>query len=73
VEEEVERPRQVDVVGDVVLHEHEVPPGQVLDVSEVAGDEVVHPHHGEAAVEKQLAEVRAEEPGRAGDEGPGHQ
>ena len=42
-------PVEVDVVGDVVLHEHEVAAGQVLDVGEVAGEQVVHPHHGEAA------------------------
>ena len=62
VEDPVDRAVDVDVVRHVVLHEHEVAAGEVLDVGDVAGEEVVHPHHGEAAVEEVLAQVRSEEP-----------
>ena len=73
VEEQVEVALEVDVVGHVVLHEHEVAGDEVLDVRDVAGEEVVHPHHGVALVEQVLGEMRTEEPGGAGDEGPRHQ
>ena len=51
----VERALEVDVVRDVVLDEDEVAAGQVLDVGDVAGEEVVHADHGVAAVEQVLA------------------
>ena len=65
---QVERALELDVVRDVVLHEDEVAADQVLDVGDVAGQEVVHPHHGVAAVEQVLGEVRPDEAGGAGDE-----
>ena len=73
VEDAVERALEVDVVRDVVLHEHEVAAGQVLDVRHVAGDQVVHADDGVAVVEQVLGEVRAEEAGGAGDESARHQ
>src|SRR5207253_5554881 len=57
VEDQVEGPLEVDGARDVVLHEHEVAAREVLDVGDVAGQQVVHPHHREAAVEEQLAEM----------------
>jgi hypothetical protein len=51
-----------------VLHEHEVAAGEVLDVGEVAGQQVVHPDHRDAVVEQVVAEVRAQEPRGAGDQ-----
>jgi hypothetical protein len=45
VEDVVERALDRDVARDVVLDEHEIATGQVLDVRHVAGDQVVHPDH----------------------------
>ena len=62
VEDEVERAGQVDVVGHVVLDEHEVAAGQVLEVGPVARDEVVHADDGVPAVEEVFGEMRSDEP-----------
>ena len=45
-------------------------PDQVRDVVAGAGDEVVHPDHLVALGQQPVAQVRAEEAGRAGDEDP---
>src|SRR5204863_2847408 len=69
----IERAVDVDVVGDVVFDEAEaVAAEEVLDVFRIAGDEVVHADDFVSAIEKELAEVRAEEAGAAGDERAGH-
>ena len=62
----------VDVGGDVVVDEFEVGAGaEVLDVGEVAGEEVVHRHDAVSGGKEFFAEVGAEEAGSAGDEGDG--
>ena len=74
VQDVVERPVDVDVVRDVVLDEREaVAADEVLDVARDAGDEVVDADDFMAALEEQLAEVRAEEARAAGDERAAHQ
>ena len=57
MEDEVERTLEVDVVRDVVLDEHEVAAGQVLDVGDVARDEVVHADDGVPVVEEVFGEM----------------
>src|SRR5262249_21750411 len=60
VEDEVDGLGELDVLGDVVVQELEVAP-EVLDVHERARDEVVDADHAMPALDKVLAEVRAEE------------
>ena len=43
---------------------------EVRDVVGMAGEEVVHPDHRVALGQEAVAQVRAEEAGRAGDEDP---
>ena len=42
--------------------------GQMRDVADVAGQQVVDADHRVAAIEQRLREVRADEPGGAGDD-----
>ena len=59
----------MDVVGYVLVVEDEVPaPHQVLDVGQVAGDEVVHADDLVAFGQESLAQVRADEAGATGDQ-----
>jgi hypothetical protein len=51
----------------------EVTPEQVVDVGDVARDEIVHAYHGPPLGQKVLAQVGADEPGGASDESPRHQ
>src|SRR5260370_24644109 len=60
-------------VRDVVLHEREsVAAEEMLDVGGVTGDQIVHADHFVTALEKELAQVRAEESSTARDQGPRH-
>ena len=68
VQDEVDRAVDVDVVGDVVLDEREVAVHQVRDVRGVAGEQVVDADDRVVAIEQRFREVRADEPGRAGDD-----
>src|SRR5439155_13089249 len=64
VEHRVDRPGDMDVVGDVVVDERE--PGsahEVLDVVEVAGDEVVDRDDLVATIEQRTGEMGPEEAG----------
>jgi hypothetical protein len=67
VEHAVDRLRDVQVLGQVVLEEHEAVVAQVLDVRQRPRLEVVDAEHAVAAAEERFAEVGAEEPGPAGD------
>src|SRR5204863_3175529 len=60
----------VDVVGDVVLDEREVPVRQVRYVGRIAGQQVVDSNDRVVAIEECLCEVRSDEPGGAGDDHP---
>ena len=68
VQHQVDRAVDVDVVRDVVLHEHEVAPGEVRDVVDAAGQQVVDADDGPAAVEERLGKVGADEACGAGDD-----
>ena len=69
MEDVVEVSRHVDELRDVVVGELEVLIGeQVLDVGEVARDEVVHPDDVTALLEEAVAQMGAEKAGGAGDE-----
>ena len=59
----------VNELADVVVVELEaVEPREVFDVAQVARDEVVHPDHVVPLGDEAIAEVGAEESGRAGDQ-----
>lgn len=71
MEDEGDVAKDVDVVGDVGVHKLESrAAGQVLDVRGRTGEEVVDADHAVAVVEKALTDVRAQEAGAAGDDGP---
>ena len=73
VHHDVDGPGHPDEAADVVLDEREArSPEEVLDVGGRARDEVVDAHDLVAAVEQRVGEVRAEEPGTAGDDDAGH-
>ena len=70
---EVHRSVDIDVLTDVVVNKAE--PIVVSKVSHVllrTGDQVVHAEDVTAALEKSIADVRADETGGAGDDRPGH-
>jgi hypothetical protein len=68
VQHRVDPSGDVDELGDVLVEEMEVgAPGEVLDVAQVARDQVVHAHHFPAFAEEAVAQVTAEEPGATGD------
>ena len=68
VQHVVHRPVDVDVVGDVVLDELEVAIGEVRDVGDIAGQQVVDADDGVAAIEQRFGEMRADEAGGTGDD-----
>ena len=69
VEHRVQRARDVDVLGDVVLHEAEAPlAASVREVVRAAGDEVVHRRPPRGPREEAVGEMRAEEAGPARDQ-----
>ena len=68
MQDEVHWPIDVDVLGHVVADELEVPVAEVGDVGPVAGQQVVDADDRVAAVEQRFAQVRSNEPGRAGDD-----
>jgi hypothetical protein len=68
VVDEVDRPRDLDLLGDVVVQERERLVADVLDVPQRAGLEVVDADHAVAALEQVVAQVRAEEARAAGDQ-----
>ena len=73
VQDEVDRAADVDVVGDVRPDQPEAGVGsEVRDVLRGAGEEVVEADDLVATVEQRLAQVGAEEPRAAGDDGTGH-
>ena len=72
VQHQVDRPVDVDVVRDVVLHEHEVAPGEVRDVVDAPGQQVVDADDGPAAIEERFGQVGTDEPGGARDDGSRH-
>ena len=67
VEHQVHRTVDVDVVRDVVLHEHEIASGQVRDVVHAPGQQIVDPDDGPAPVEQRLGQMRTDETRRARD------
>src|SRR2546430_14555290 len=72
VVDEIDGPVDLDRVDDVVIEEDEIVVAQMLQIFERAGLEVVHADDAEALLEQVLAEMRAEEPGPAGDDRHGH-
>jgi hypothetical protein len=68
VQHVIDRPVDVDVVGDVVLDELEVAVREVRDVGVSPGQQVVDADDRIAAVEQRFREVRSDEPGSAGDD-----
>ena len=58
----------VDVIGDVVLDEHEVAAGEMRDVRESTRQQIVDADHSAVAVQKLFGEMRSDETGRAGDD-----
>ena len=68
VQDDIHGAVHVDVVGDVVFDEDEVPAAQVGDVGQIAGQKVVDADHRVAAIEQRLGEVRPDEPGGTGDD-----
>ena len=61
VQDVVKRTTDVDVFGDILMHEGEIGQGkQVLDVAHVSRDEVVHGNDLEPVFHKTVAEVRAQ-------------
>ena len=61
VQHDVDRAVHVDVVGDVVLDEHEVPPRKVRDVGEIARQQVVDADDRTVAVEQFFGKMGADE------------
>jgi hypothetical protein len=43
---------------------------QMLDIAQIAGNEVIHPNHMEPFLYKPVAQMRPEEPGSAGNQHP---
>ena len=69
VQHEVQGAVEVDVVGDVLLDETKVAPGEVGDVGQVARQEVVDPDDRIPFVEQRIREVGADEARGSGDDG----
>jgi hypothetical protein len=67
VVDEVDRLVDLVVLGDVEHLEPEAGLADVTDVVERAGLEVVDADHAMAALEQEIADVRAEKAGTAGD------
>ena len=63
VQDHVDRAIHVDVVGDVVLDEHEVAAGEMRDVREIAGQQVVDADDRAVAIEKLFGQMGADEAG----------
>jgi 3-hydroxyacyl-CoA dehydrogenase len=73
VQDVVERSWHMDEVADVLVEELELLQREkVLEVPQVAGDEIVHPDHFIAFADEAIAEVRTEEAGGAGDQDAWH-
>ena len=68
VQHDVDRPVDVDVVGDVVLDEHEVAAREVRDVGEIAGQQVVDADDRAVAVEQLFGQMGADEAGGSGND-----
>ena len=72
VEDEVDRPVDRDLLRDVVVQEEEVVAADVLEVLERRRLEVVDADNAVPLREQVIAEMRAEEPGPAGDHTRAH-
>jgi hypothetical protein len=72
VEHEVDRLVDVDPLDHVVVHERESVVPDVLEVRESARLEIVHADDAMPLREQVFAEMGAEEPGSAGNDGSGH-
>ena len=71
MEDGVQLPLHVEVLGYVLLDEAKVPvPRQVFDVGGAAGDQVVHDHHLVPFSQEPVAQMRTQKSGAAGDEYP---
>ena len=67
MEDEVDVPVELEVLGHVVVDEGEVVPADVLDVLQRRDHEVVHRDHTVPLREQELAQMAAEKAGAAGD------
>ena len=69
VKDEVDLARQINEIADIVLDEMKVlVAGEMLDVGDVSGEQVVHPDHLMSLAQQPVGEVRPEEAGAPGDE-----
>src|SRR5215208_7362207 len=69
----VHRLVELQVLGHVVVQEHERVVAQVLEVLQRAGLEVVHADHAVARLKQVLTKMGAEKPGSSGDYSGGHE
>ena len=70
MEDVIDLVRDEKILRDVLLDEAEIlVAGEVLDVGEVSGDQVIDRDHPMAFREQAVGQVRAEKPGAAGDDG----
>ena len=73
VKDVVQRTVQVDVRADVVVHKGEFRQAlEVLQVAQIASNQIVHSHHFVAFRDEAVAQVGTQESGGAGDEDAGH-
>ena len=70
VQHEIDRPLDIDVVGDVVLDEREVTVDEVRDVFGGAGQQVVDADDAIVAIEERFGQMGPDEAGGAGDNDP---
>jgi hypothetical protein len=72
VEDDLHGPVELERLDHVVVRELEVLAPKVIDVSQRRGLEVVHADHVMPLGEQVVAQVRADEPGAAGDHDGAH-
>ncbi len=71
VQHKIQPARNVDEVGHIMLDKDEpIAAEKMLDILEVAGDEVVHADHIEPLFEESFAQMRAEESRASGHQRP---
>jgi hypothetical protein len=70
MEDGVDGSVEIDVLGHVVVDETKpLVSGQVADVADVPGDQVIEPDHLVPFGEEAVGEMAPQEPGGAGDDG----
>jgi hypothetical protein len=72
VEDDVDRLLELEMLGQVVVSEHQLRRADVLDVLQAAGVEIVDADDPVALPEQVVAEMGSDEPRPAGDDSGGH-